>query len=298
MIKFDSIQIEKVKEEGNIAKFEIGPVPKGYGVILGNSLRRVLLSSLEGYAISSVRINDVDHEFSTIPGIKENVLDIVLRLKGVKFRSNMNNEFIVTLIKKGVGEVKASDLKLPPGTSVVNGDYTIATISDKSTEFMLEAFVEKGIGYKEADQSLRDEVGRIPLDAYFSPVEAVAFESLPSRKGSNSNYDKVVITIETNGSISPEVALSSALGILTQFYTSVSALVTPASGSSVSVDQDVEDLEISSRLKIKLIQAGYLTLMDLARATKAEIQSISGVGAKAIKDLEEILNKNNLSFAQ
>ena len=206
MIQFTGVQVSRLREEklsnGNLfAEFAIGPVPQGYGYTLANSLRRVLLSSITGYSITSVRINDLTHEFTTIPGVKQNVLDIVLRLKNLRFRvSGSEDMYVLNLnIANRQGDVTGKDLNVPSDVEVVNKDYVIASLGDKTAVLNMEAVLEKGIGYRTPDDSLRDEIGRIPVDAVFSPVKLVSFEVTPSRKGGRADFDKIILKVTTDG---------------------------------------------------------------------------------------------------
>ena len=314
MIDFTGIEISKEKEAKRpngkeYAEFSIGPVPQGYGYTLANSLRRVLLSSIPGYSITGVRINDLTHEFTTIPGIKENVLDIVLRLKKIRFRVKGQEDMYVLMLNVNgkVGEIKAGDITLPGDVEVINKDYVIATITDKSASFTMEATLERGIGYKPADDSLRDEIGRIPVDAIFSPVTLVSFEVVPSRKGGKADYDKVIMKIETDGGVSPEEALVEALKILSDFYKvlvetpvlkgqkatskSDSETVTKEESTKDNTQVEIEALGLSAGLESKLKEAGVKTLGDLLAMSRKQVLEIPGVGNKALENIDKALSK-------
>ncbi len=316
MIDFTGVEISKEREEKRpngkeYAEFALGPVPQGYGYTLANSLRRVLLSSIPGYSITGVRINDLTHEFTTIPGIKENVLDIVLRLKKIRFKVKGQEDMYILMLEVNgkTGEIKAKDITLPGEVEVINKDYVIATVTDKSTSFTMEATLERGIGYKPADDSLRDEIGRIPVDAVFSPVTLVSFEVVPARKGGKADYDKVIMKVETDGGVTPEDALVEALGILSDFYKvlvdtpvlkakksqeeseKVKAKKSKANTTEKISETKIETLGFSAGLENKLKEVGVKTLADLAGMTREQILAIPGVGNKALENIEKILSK-------
>ncbi|MCC7304574.1 DNA-directed RNA polymerase subunit alpha [bacterium] len=307
MIDFSGITLAKVseKEIGAVASFEIGPLPKGYGNTLGNAMRRVMLSSLEGAAITSVRINNLTHEYTTIPGVKQNVLDIVLRLKNVRVKmEGKESSTVLTLNKKGKGVIKAKDLTTSKGVEIVNGEYVIAEITDDSTSLNFEAIVEKGVGYKRADESLRDEIGRIPVDTIFSPVRLVEFTVLPTRKGSQADLDKVVMSITTDGTVSPEDAIAQAGGILRSFFGQTAVVFgsemndTPTSELTKMSDWTVAELGIDAKTVAKLDAAKISTLSDVAAQPKTFYSKDLKLTAKQVKELSELLDQYNLGFAK
>lgn len=307
MVDFSGITLTKVseKEVGSIASFEISPLPKGYGNTLGNAMRRVMLSSLEGAAITSVRINNLTHEYTTIPGVKQNVLDIVLRLKNVRVKmEGKETSSVMTLNKKGKGVIKAKDLVVAKGVEIVNADYVIAEITDDSTSLNLEAIVEKGVGYKRADESLRDEIGRIPVDTIFSPVRLVEFTVLPARKGSQADLDKVMMTITTDGTVSPEDAIAQSGAILRSFFGQAavvfgSELTEETSTEAVTMtDWKVSELGVDAKTITKLEAAKIETLAEVAAQPKTFYSKDLKLTAKQVKELSELLDQYNLGFAK
>ncbi|MBZ9572922.1 DNA-directed RNA polymerase subunit alpha, partial [Patescibacteria group bacterium] len=205
-----------IQKKGNTALFEIEALYPGYGVTVGNSLRRVLLSSLAGTAITQVKIKGVSHEFSTIPGVLEDVIIILLNLKKLRFKSFTNEPQTITLREKGIGEVKGKNFKLPPQVELANSEAHIATLTSKKTELNLEAQIEKGVGYSpvEEREQKKAEVGVIPVDAIFTPVKRVSFKVENMRVGKRTDFDRLKIEIETDGTLSPEEALRQASEIL------------------------------------------------------------------------------------
>jgi len=217
-------QKPKVTQIGdNVAKFEILGCYPGYGATLGNAIRRVLLSSLEGAAAQSVKIKGVSHEFTAIPGVLENAVQILLNLKQLRFRLHGDETVKVTLKAKGEGAVKAGDIKAPSSVEVVNPDQHIVTLTDKKAEFEMELEIGKGIGYVpvETRESEEREIGTIALDSIYTPVRRVNYEVENMRVGKRTDYDKVSIEVVTDGSIAPEAAFSKAVDILVGQFSAI-----------------------------------------------------------------------------
>lgn len=209
-----------IKKEGNKAIFEIEALYPGYGVTIGNSLRRVLLSSLSGAAVTQVKIKNVPHEFSTIPGILEDVIQIILNLKQLRFKIYTEEPQKATLKMKGEKEVKGSDFEIPAQLELVNKDCHIATLTDKKAELEMEIQIEKGLGYspREARKKEKLEIGTIPLDAIFTPVRKVAFRVENMRVGERTDFDRLFLEVETDGTISPEQTFFQASDILVKHF--------------------------------------------------------------------------------
>lgn len=241
-------EIKLISQDGNKASFEISPLYPGYGVTIGNSLRRILLSSLEGAAITSVKINGVAHEFSTIPNVLEDVLDIILNLKRINFKVVGEGPFKITLDVSGEKEVKAGDFKLPPDVEVINKDQLIATLTDKKAELKIEADVERGIGYVPVEQRQKEKlpVGKIALDAIFSPVKKVSYKVENIRVGQRTDFNKLIIDIETDGSITPQNALINASEILVNQFKTISE-----ARSLREVKEEVKSFEEIKEIKKK-----------------------------------------------
>ncbi len=306
MLDFSGITSTKTAEkvQGVSATFEIGPLPKGYGNTLGNSLRRVMLSSLAGAAITSIRINNLTHEFTTIPGVKQNVLDIVLRLKNVRVRINDNEtSSVLTLTKKGKGVITAGDFSSSKGVEIVNKDYVIAEITDDSASLSIEAIVEVGVGYRRADESLRDEIGRIPVDTVFSPVKLVDFTVLPARKGSRADLDKVVMTVTTDGTVTPEESLSQAGAILRDFFSNIAIVFGSNAAAVEAVSTDSSDWKLSEvgvdeKVVAMLAAAKIETISEAAAKAKTYYSKELGMTAKQVKAIADVLAQYNLTFAK
>lgn len=218
--------IKTITRDGNRAVFEIAPLMPGYGATLANPLRRILLSSLAGSAVTSVKIKGVDHQFSTLPGIREDIIEVIQNIKQIRFQCFSNEPVVVTLDVKGEKEVTAADIKTSADVEVINGDQHLVTITDKKVEFSMELTVEKGVGYVVVEQGQKDKlsIGVISVDAIFSPVRLVNFTVEDIRVGQRIDYNKVTMEIVTDGSISPEAALKNAAEILIEQLTVVTQL--------------------------------------------------------------------------
>lgn len=213
-------EVKIISKDENKATFEIAPLYPGYGVTIGNSLRRALLSSLKGAAIVSVKIKSVNHEFSTIPGVLEDVMEIIMNLKNIRLRLLTDGPATMSLKAKGEKKVTAEDIKVPSEIQIINLNQHIATLTDKKNELDMEFVVEKGTGYEPAEQRQKEKlsVGMITIDAIFSPVESVNFIVENIRVGQRTDYNKVVLDIKTDGTISPEEAVYKASQILIQHF--------------------------------------------------------------------------------
>lgn len=299
-LKPSTTQTESTNTSGT---FVIEPLMSGFGQTIGSALRRVLLSHLTGAAVTKVRIDGVSHEFSTIPGVKEDVVQLILSLKQIRFAMHSEEPQTVTLSAKGPGVVKASDLKLTAGVSVANPDFEIASLTDAKTTLNIELTVERGQGYRPAPTESM-AIGVIGLDARFSPVTRVNYLVEDTRVGQNTNLDKLVITIQTDGSVSASDALSQASAILVEAFGSLdgksaveaAAKVVADRGSEVGVSVDgaiedetsLEELNISTRVLNSLKKAGIETAGDLRSKEREELLQIKNLGEKS---LDEVLKK-------
>src|SRR5919107_5355305 len=214
MIELENPQIEPVEEAGTYAKYEAGPLQAGYGVTIGNALRRVLLSSLEGAAVTSIQIRDVYHEFSTLPGVKEDVTQIVLNVKKLRLKSFATHPVSLRLIKSGAGAVTAGDIAESADVEIVNPELPLMTLDTDDVTIEMDLTVEKGVGYLGAERSEALPIGVIAVDAIFTPVRKVNYTVESMRVGQVTNYDKLTIESETDGTITPEGALSRSAEIL------------------------------------------------------------------------------------
>ena len=229
-------QVKILKKEGSRAMFEISPLMSGYGATIANPLRRVLLSSLEGAAITSIKIKGVNHEFTTVPGVLEDVIQIILNVKRIRIRSHSEGPVKVSLHVKGEKEVTAADIKATSDVEVINLDQHIATLTDKKADFEMELDIEKGVGYVPVEQRQKDKlaIGMIAIDAIFSPVRMVNFTVENIRIGQRIDFNKINIDIETDGSIEPEEALKKASEILVKHFETIGSVEAPKKSKSAS----------------------------------------------------------------
>lgn len=295
------------KDGANVATFTVEPLHNGYGMTLGNSIRRILLSSISGAAITSFRIEGVTHEFTAIESVKEDVVDIMQNLKSVRFKVYSDEPQTLTIEKKGSGPVTAADIKTNADVEVVNTDHYLATIDGKGS-FKAEIVVEKGRGYRTIEETSNDRQSAdfIAVDAIFTPVTRVRYRVESTRVGQMTNLDKLILTAETDGSITPSDAFEEACAILINQYTALAGktrveaaplqLHVPASeaGSQPEEEKDalttsIEDLNFSARTTNALINNDIHTLKDLFSLTDAELKDLKGFGSKALDEVREKL---------
>jgi DNA-directed RNA polymerase subunit alpha len=290
------------------SKFTIEPLEPGFGYTVGNSLRRTLLSSIPGAAISSVRIDGVLHEFSTIPKVNEDVTDIILNLKELVIRSDLEEPTTVYLKAKGPSEVTAGDIAPPAGVEILNPDLHIATLG-KGASLEMELSVERGVGYRMADKNKkpRDPIGVIPVDSIFSPVRKVSYAVEDTRVEQMTDRDRLILDVETDGSVTPREALASAGGTLLELVQLFSDL---AEAASVSVgpaeDEDqpsdyaitVEDLNLSVRSYNCLKREGINTVGDLVQKSESELMDIRNFGQKSIDEVKAKLEELGLGLRE
>jgi DNA-directed RNA polymerase subunit alpha len=290
------------------SRFVIEPLEPGFGYTIGNSLRRTLLSSIPGSAISSVRIDGVLHEFSTIPKVVEDVTDIILNLKELVIRSDVEEPTAVYLKAKGPGEVTAGDIVPPAGIEILNPDLHIASIG-KSGSLEMEMTIERGVGYRMADKNknARDPIGVIPVDSIFSPVRRVSYSVENTRVEQMTDRDRLILDVETDGSITPREAVASAGGTLLELVQLFGGLaeapsmqVGPAEDESVPSDYQitVEDLNLSVRSYNCLKREGINTVGDLVEKSEADLMDIRNFGQKSIDEVKAKLEELGLSLRE
>jgi len=293
-----------IKQEDNRAIFEIEGCYPGYGVTLGNALRRVLLSSLPGAAITSVKIKGVQHEFSTLPGVVEDVIQIILNLKQIRFKLFGEEPVNVFLSAKGQKEVKAGDIKTTADIEVVNKDAPIATLTDKKAELEMEMKVEKGLGFWPVERRKKGklEIGMIAIDSIFTPVKKVNFEVENMRVGERTDFNRLKIDIETDGTISPEEAFAQAVKILVDQFSLFLDEDKETKGKETKkqekqeADEEIkktkiEDLKLSTRTVNVLSEAGIKTLGGLMKKNEASLRELEGLGDKGIEEIKKTLKK-------
>ena len=326
MLDFQIPRITSESVEQNRGTFTIEPLDRGFGYTFGNSLRRVLLSSLAGAAVTSVRIEGVAHEFSTISGVKEDVTDIVLNLKGVVCRMHSDaSEVEAPLVVTGPGEITAKDIDLPAGVEILNPDVHIATL-EKKTKLELYMTIGRGRGYRPAEENKSSDqpIGVIPIDSIFSPVRRVAYAVEQARVGQKTDFDKLTLDIETDGSIDPQAALREAAELLISqlaIFTDADRIqelrATPGGqldghglavgpggvGAPGSLQGEeygilIEELELGVRSYNCLKRAGIQTVGDLISKSEAELNAIPNFGKKSIDEVIETLHARGLNLRQ
>ena len=282
------------------ATFAIEPLHAGYGNTLGNSLRRVLLSSIEGAAIVAFRIEGATHEFTTVEGVKEDVVDIMLNLKNVRLKVHSDEPIELRLEKKGAGVITAGDIKASADVEVINKDQVIATIDDPKKSVVIDLVVEAGRGYRTIEDSSEERLhsDMIALDAVFSPVLRVRYKVDNTRVGQETNLDKLLLTVDTDGSLSPREAFEEAAAVLVNQYTALAGSTTveaaPALGQ-VSEDEvnelntSIEELNLTARTANALINNEIRTVHDLVTLSEQDLRELKGFGSKALDEVKDKL---------
>ncbi len=292
--------------------YEIDGLYPGYGHTLGNSLRRIILSSLPGSAVTAVKIAGIPHEFSVIPGVKEDAITILLNLKKVRFNVVSDEAQTLTLKVKGAKEVTAGDIKLPGGVSVLNPEHVIANITDKSAELDIEITVEKGLGFvsKETIQKNRVNIGEISLDAIFTPVRRVSYEVENMRVGDRTDFNRLKIFIETDGTITPKEALEKSIEIMISQLKAIIGFkeedvimsgsakeeASKETGDEDSLKTRIETLNLSARTLNALSNANIRTVGGLARKKEKDILEIEGLGTKGLTEIKEVLTNFGITL--
>ena len=308
-----------VLDEGNKGIFEIDGFYPGFGYTVGNSLRRIILSSLPGAAVTSMKINGVDHEFSSIKGVKEDVVMIMLNLKKLRIRMITDEPQTLTLKAKGVKEVTAGDIEVPGQIEIMNPELLIATLTDKDSELEMEMTVEKGLGFISRDLSNRNKVdiGTIVLDANFTPIRRVSYEVENMRVGDRTDFNRLRISLETDGSISPKESLEKSINIMIEQLKAITGfedkeeIVNESVSDSETAEEEnesnaqkmdpeflktrIENLELSTRTMNALSSANIRTIGGLARKKK-DILEIEGLGAKGVAEIKRVLAEHGITL--
>ncbi|MFA4880517.1 MAG: DNA-directed RNA polymerase subunit alpha [Candidatus Doudnabacteria bacterium] len=315
-------KVEIIKSQGNRATLVIEPCFPGYGLTLGNALRRVLLSSLSGGAVTAVKIQGVDHEFSALPFVKEDMVDIILNLKQLRFKVYKREPVKIILKVKGEKEVKALDIKTGSDVEIANPDLHIATLTDKKAELEMEITVSQGRGYKPVEQREEEkrEIGEIAVDAIFTPIKNVSYKIENIRVGEMTNFDKLNIDLETDGTVSPKEALEEAAKILVNHFSCLAGLKlaevkkmakkTPGRdvgneeekadlASAASLENlSLEELRLSTRTLNALKKKRVTKVKDLAKMTEEKLGKIPGIGDSARKEIKRILGRKGVLLQQ
>ena len=323
MIPYELPQKPKIIEEkGNLGIFEIEELSPGHGTTIGNALRRVLFSSLEGAAITSVKIKGTSHEFSTLPYVMEDIMEIILNLKQVRFKyftQDFPQKAELKIKGKKEAKVRAKDIEVPPSLEIANPEQHIATITDKRGEIEMEIWVEKGVGYEPVEQREKgqSETGIIPLDAIFTPIRKANFRVENMRVGDRTDFNRLFVEIETDGTITPENAFLRASETLVSHFQILQELPSQKKEQKTSIAKEkklpsakasegkedltklkIEDKKFSKRTVSALITGGIKTLGGLLRKTEKDLFKLDGFGAKSIKEIKRFLKKKGLSLKE
>ncbi|MDU4239116.1 MAG: DNA-directed RNA polymerase subunit alpha [Limosilactobacillus fermentum] len=312
MIEFEKPNIHKVEETDNYGKFVVEPLERGYGTTLGNSLRRVMLASLPGAAITSIQIDGVLHEFSTVQGVTEDVTQIILNLKQVALKIDSEDAKDLEIDVKGPAEVTAADIQGDGDVTILNSDLHIATVSD-GAELHVKMTADKGRGYSSADDNkTRMEglaIGVLPIDSIYTPIERVNYTVENTRVGQSNDYDNLTLDVWTNGSLTPTEAISLAAKILTEHLTMFVNLTEEAQVTQVMVereethqekvlDKTIEELDLSVRSYNCLKRADIQTVKDLTERTEADMMKVRNLGTKSLDEIKLKLAELGVGFRQ
>lgn len=295
----------KVEEtQPGFGRFAFEPLEEGYGHTLGNSLRRVLLSSIKGAAITSVKIDGVKHQFSTVTGLKEDVVEFLLNLKKVRLAIADDKVVTLKLEKKGEGEIFARDIELPAGVTIANPDHYLGTLSDKKAKLEVEMTAETGYGYVKADQRKIDTIGVLSVDSIFSPITRVNYKVEATRVGRMTNLDKLILEVWSDGSIDPQVAVEESAKLLVNYFKQIfepkaevkEGVVVAPSVSEEILKMRIEELDIPTRIVNALANGGIETVGQLLTTPKAELSKVKNLGGKSLTIVEDKLKEKGVSL--
>jgi DNA-directed RNA polymerase subunit alpha len=310
LIEIEKPKIETValSEEGTYGKFVVEPLERGYGTTLGNSLRRILLSSLPGAAVTSVQIDGVLHEFSTVPGVKEDVTEIILNLKGLSLKIHSDEDKVLEIDAEGEGAVVAGDIRGDSDVEILNPDLHIATLSSDSRLHM-RIHANRGRGYVQADKNKKEEqlIGLVPIDSIYTPITRVNYNIENTRVGQVTNYDKLTLEVWTDGSIRPEEAVSLGAKILTEHLMLFVGLTDEAKDAEIMVEKEedkkekvlemtIEELDLSVRSYNCLKRAGINTVQELITKTEEDMMKVRNLGRKSLEEVQEKLEELGLGL--
>jgi DNA-directed RNA polymerase subunit alpha len=312
-----------IKEEGNLASFEIKSCFPGYGMTLGNAFRRILLSSLPGAAITSVKINGAEHEFSALPGVFEDVVEIILNLKQIKFKMFTDEPTKITLKAKGEGKVTAADIETSSEVEIANKDLHIATLTDKNAVLEMEMQIEKGLGYASIEQRGKNElgIGNIVIDAIFSPIRKISYKVENMRVGQMTNYNKLILDIETDGSITPKEALKKASAILVEQFNVFAEIeeIKNQKEKEKKVEEKIEEktdkkndekkdedflkkgideLKLSTRTINVLKENKIKNVGQIVKKNEEKVKNLEGMGDKGVKEIKRALGNLGLTLKE
>ncbi len=312
MIEIEKPKVEcvEVSDDEKYGKFVVEPLERGYGITLGNSLRRILLSSLPGVAVTSIKIENINHEFSTIPGVKEDVTEIILNIKSLAVKLHADGPKTVYINHEGAGEICARDIKCDSDVEIINGDLHIATLNEDAKLF-IELTLDKGRGYVSADknkQTLQPIIGLIPVDSIYTPVEKVNYTVENTRVGQITDYDKLILEVWTNGTINPPDAVSLGAKIMNEHLNLFIDLSDSAKNTEIMVEKEqnkkekvlettIEELDLSVRSYNCLKRAGINTVQDLTTRSENDMMKVRNLGRKSLEEVIAKLDSMGLALA-
>lgn len=312
MLEIEKPKIEcvEIKEDGFYGKFVVEPLERGYGITLGNAMRRILLSSLPGAAANHVRIDGVLHEFSTVSGVKEDVTELIINIKSLALSMNGDGNRTIYIDAKGPGEVKAGDIKTDGDIEIINKDHHIATLDDNGRLYM-EILVNRGRGYVSQNKNKSEEmpIGTIPVDSIYTPVKRVNFNVENTRVGQITDYDKLTLEVWTNGTIKPEEAISLSAKILIEHFKLFMTLTDHANDVEILIEKEedkkekvlemtIEELDLSVRSYNCLKRAGINTVQELTERTMDDMMKVRNLGKKSLEEVEQKLEALGLGLKQ
>jgi DNA-directed RNA polymerase subunit alpha len=295
-------EIKEEKKEAGYGRFTISPLEQGYGLTIGNSLRRVLLTSLQGIAITSVKISGVKHQFSTLAGMKEDVVEFVLNLKKVRFSGKADKPVKATIDVTKAGEFTAAEIEVGGGIEVANPDLVLGTLN-KGSKLSADIVIESGVGYSPAEDRPTDTIGLIPVDASFSPVQRVSYKIEETRVGRLTNYDKLLLEVWTDGTVNAKDALIDSAKILMGYFAQIvnpKKVEKPAEAPKDELGLvgklSVEEIGLPTRVANALIKAGFETVEQLAHAKKEDLVKVRNLGEKSLKIIAAALGTKGVEF--
>lgn len=298
-------QIEQEGEKADYGRFAIEPLAAGFGHTLGTALRRVLLSSLKGAAVTKVKIAGVRHRFTTVSGLREDIIELLLNIKKIRLTCSGDKPVIMKLEAKGPGEVKAKKIKAPAQVKIANPDLILANLADRKSKLKVEMTVERGVGYSPFEERQETaEIGMIPIDASFSPVIRVNYQVVATRVGRMTNLDKLILEIWTDGTAKPSSVLEKAAQILVEYFSQIVEPKRPKVEKKPEKEKipeyitrlSVEELAVPVRVANTLVKGGYQTVGDILKGGKKRITKVKNIGSKSIKIIEAALAEKRVKL--
>ena len=296
--------LKAIEEKADYGRFEIEPLPQGFGQTVGNSMRRVLLTFLPGASVSSVKIKGVRHQFSTLKGMREDIAELILNLKQVYFRLEDEQTAELKLEKAGPIDIHASDITFPANVTIAKPDVYLGSLADKNAKLDMTIWIEQGTGYLPSEERQVSEIGVIPVDSLFSPVRRVNFTVEETRVGRATNFDKLILDVWTTGAVNPKEAVTSSAKILVSYFQHLyEPKEEPVQKSSVSLlpdtvlDASIDELELSVRVVNALKKGGFSVLRDFQGKNKKQLEKVRNLGDKSIITIEKLLKEKGIELA-